>query len=103
MKNNLNNKEIEYQLENLPPIQPEKPVWNAGAIKTSNRKYKYAESFKKDVMNRGKSTKMLPSENQQQIQNALPPIDEVSRTDNNRSQLSHNLSLPNIAESSSSH
>lgn len=55
MKNNLNNKELEYQLENLPPIEPEKPVWNAGALNTNNRKYKYAESFKKEI--RGKSTK----------------------------------------------
>ena len=82
MKNNLNNKEIEHQLENLPPIQNEKPVWNAGALQTNNRKYKYAESLKKEI--RGKSTKQLPSKDQDGPYGTLPPIDEV-RTDNNRS------------------
>ena len=59
MKNNLKNQELEHQLENLPPIQTEKPVWNAGALNTNNRKFKYAESLKKEL--RGKSTNQLPS------------------------------------------
>ena len=58
--------------------------------------------MKKEV--RGKSTNNLSSQNvhNQDGSAYLPPIDEVSRTDNNRSGLSHNLSLPNINDSSSS-